>query len=86
MALLMAALSERVTSAGTGPHRAREFGAHGLQAMRRDAFDAQLHVGTGSELVGVDVGAEAPDLVHGAHAITSRGSVMRPRSAEAATV
>ena len=34
--------------------------------------------------VGVDVGAQLPDLVR--HCSTSRGSVMRPRSAEAATV
>ena len=67
-------------------HLARKLGAHPLQAMRRDALDAQLHVGAGGKLVGVDVRAEGPDAVGAHHASTSRGSVMRPRRAEAATV
>ena len=37
-------------------------------------------------IVGVDVGTQLPDAMDARHANTSRGSVMQPRSAEAATV
>jgi len=58
---------------------------HGLQAMLRNHVDAVLHVSARCQHIGVDVGAHAPHT-RTAHASTSRGSVMRPRSAEAATV
>jgi hypothetical protein len=70
-------------------HLAGKRGHEVFQAVRRDAFDAQLHVRAGRQRVGVDVVAKLPDGVpqqRRVHASTSRGSVMRPRSAEAATV
>ena len=59
--------------------------AHGFQAMRCDALDAQLHVGARCQRIGINIRAEFPDAMN-AHAITSRGSEIRPRKAEAATV
>ena len=63
-----------------------ELGPHGFQAMRRDDLDAVLHAWPGAEW---SVSMSAPrrqTRVRRAHASTSRGSVMRPRSADAATV
>ena len=82
-------------------HAASELWPHALQAVRRNALDAELHVGAGRQHIGVDVGAKSPDPVplrfahRPAHGLTpavsrtaakARGSLMRPVMAEAATV
>ena len=66
-------------------HLRRKFGAHGFQAMRRNAFNPEFHISPWGQRIGVDVGPHLPDFVR-AHASTSRGSLMLPRRAEAATV
>ncbi|MNN60489.1 hypothetical protein D3C81_1756780 [compost metagenome] len=80
-------------------HLPCEFRADPLQAMPRNLVDAELHIGARRQRVGVDVGPHAPDAMGCGglcgdgvccdpvrHAITSRGSAMRPATAEAATV
>ena len=60
-----------------------------FQAVLRNHIDAVLHIGAWRQRVGVHIVADMPYLVPDAriaHASTSRGSVMRPRSADAATV
>ena len=82
------------TSTSPGCTPAAKSGPHRFQAVPGDHLDAVLHGVAGRELIGVDVGADAPDpgaggavvLMAGPHASTSRGSVITPRSAEAATV
>ena len=64
------------------PHVGSEFGAHALQAVACHDVEAVLHRVAGRELIGVDVGRQAP----GPHARISRASLMRPRRADAATV
>jgi hypothetical protein len=66
-------------------HADGEIGAQRLQAMAGDDIDAGLHEFARRQLVGIDIGADAPDAVR-APASTSRGSAMRPCSAAAATV
>ena len=99
-------IGQRLDIAGVAQSRelaqlcARELNARWARS-RRDALDAQLHVGAGGELVGVHVGGQLPGsrgasglasrrrdggLRVGGHASTSRGSVIQPRRAEAATV
>src|SRR5262245_29413751 len=63
-------------------HAARELRQHALEAVPRDLCDAELHVASRRDRVGVDVVAEHP----GPHCSSSRGSQMRPAAALAATV
>ena len=70
-------------------HARSEVAAHGFQAMPANHLQAVLHEAARGQHIGVDVGAQTPDagvLDRAVHASTSRGSLMRPRSADAATV
>src|SRR5438093_8020033 len=55
-----------------------------LQAMPRHLLDSELHVLAGGEHVGLEVIPEHPRAA--AHARNSRGSQIRPATADAATV
>src|SRR5919198_2458401 len=63
-------------------HRSGERRLDRFHAMPRDLVDAVLHVAPGRDDIGVDVVAEDP----GSHCSMLRGSVMRPVTADAATV
>ena len=68
-------------------HRAREIRIDGFEAMFGDGRDRKLHIDAGREHVGVDAVAvdKCPSELR-AHDSISRGSEMRPRTADAATV
>ena len=67
-------------------HAAHEVGPHRFEAVARQHVQAVLHGMAGGEYIGVDVSAQFPDPVGVCHTSTSRGSVMQPRTADAATV
>ena len=67
-----------------GFHLGRKARLHGLEAVFCDLFDAKFHVNARRKHVGVEVVTEHPGLA--AHDINSRGSAMRPVTADAATV
>ena len=66
------------------PHVGREARLDELQAMPRHLLDSELHVLAGGEHVGLEVVPEHPRAA--AHARNSRGSQIRPATADAATV